>query len=310
MLTGELSPREYELWRIALRAHLPPGEALVLGGAACADESAVEVALVANPPRGELAKYPNLRFIQSLWAGVDRLLGDPTLPENIPIARLVDPSMAQSMVESVVAATLFVHRQFPAYLRQQQQAQWHQLPQTMASRCNVTILGYGQMGRPAASALAALGFPVAAWGQHERNERTVDYASGPAGLQQLLRNTRILVNLLPLTRSTAGILNARLFEQLPRGAALINLGRGRHLNEEDLLAALRAQRLEHAVLDVFREEPLPPDHPFWSHPHVTVLPHVAASTDPESAAPVVVRNIAAFRAGEPVTGLVTRALGY
>ena len=309
VLTGDLSPQEYEKWRVTLRAHLPPGERLVLA-AECEDATGVEVALVANPPIGELAKYPNLRFIQSLWAGVDRLLGDSTLPANIPIARLVDPSMAQSMLEGVVAATLFVHRQFPAYLRQQQHAVWHQLSQTLASRCKVTILGYGQMGQPAAKALAALGFRVAAWGRHERQERAVDYAWGAAGLQQVLADTRILINLLPLTRSTAGILNARLFEQLPTGAALINVARGGHLNEADLLAALRSQQLDHAVLDVFREEPLPADHPFWSHPRITVLPHVAASTDPESAAPIAVRNIAAFRAGEPLTGLVSRALGY
>ena len=310
VLTGNLSPQEYELWRVALHAHLPSGERLLVGGAERDDATAVEIALVANPPRGELAKYPNLRFIQSLWAGVDRLLGDATLPAHTPIARLVDPSMAKSMLESVAAATLFVHRQFPAYLRQQQHAVWHQLPQIMASRSKVAILGYGEMAQPAANALVALGFRVAAWGRHERQETTVEYAWGATGLPQVLANARILINLLPLTRSTAGILNAHLFEQLPRGSALINLGRGAHLNEADLLAALESQQLGHALLDVFREEPLPANHPFWSHPRITVLPHVAASTDPESAAPIAVRNIAAFRAGEPLTGLVSRALGY
>ncbi len=309
VLIGDLSPQEYELWRASLRVHLPPEETLVLGPQ-CTDKNAVEIALVANPPRGELAQYPRLRFIQSLWAGVDRLLGDPTLPESIPVARLVDPTMAQSMLESVAAATLFVHRQYPAYLGQQQRAHWRELPQSSAGRCKVGILGYGQMGRPAAHALAALGFRVSAWGRHPREESTVEYSWGAAGLERVLTGARILINLLPLTRDTAGILDARLFEPLAAGAALINLGRGGHLNEEDLLGALQTQRLGHAVLDVFRQEPLPPEHPFWSHPRVTVLPHAAAATDPESAAPIAVRNILAFRAGQAPVGLVSRSLGY
>ncbi len=309
VLIGDLSPQEYELWRESLRAHLPPEETLVLGPQ-CTDKSAVDIALVANPPRGEVAKYPRLRFIQSLWAGVDRLLGDATLPESIPVARLVDAAMAQAMLESVAAATLFVHRQYPAYLSQQQLALWRELPQTAASRCKVGILGYGQMGRPAAHALAALGFRVSAWGQHARTESTVEYSWGAAGLERVLTGTRILINLLPLTRDTAGILDARLFEPRAAGAALINLGRGGHLNEEDLLEALASQRLGHAVLDVFRQEPLPPEHPFWSHPRITVLPHAAAATDPDSAAPIAVRNILAFRAGREPAGLVSRSLGY
>jgi glyoxylate/hydroxypyruvate reductase A len=309
VLIGDLSAREYEIWHAALRAHLPPREELVLARQ-CTDKSAVDVALAANPPRGELAQYPNLRFIQSLWAGVDRLLSDPALPDSVPIARLVDPAMSQAMLESVVAATLFVHRQFPAYLRQQQQSRWHPLSQKIAPHCKVGILGYGAMGRPAADALAGLGFRVSAWGQHARADVAVDYSWGATGLARALTDTWILINLLPLTSSTVGILNTRLFAQLPQGASIINLGRGAHLNEEDLLAALQTQRLAHAVLDVFRQEPLAADHPFWTHPQITVLPHVAATTDPESAAPIAARNIAAFRAGRQLTGVVSRGLGY
>lgn len=309
VLIGDLSAAAYESWRDCLATHLPPGESLVLASE-CRNKNTVDIALAANPPWGELASYPRLRFVQSLWAGVDRLLGDPALPKDITVARLIDPAMAQSMVEGAIAATLFVHRQFPAYLRQQGHHQWRQLTQPTASHRKVGVLGFGQMGQPVSRALANLGFRVRAWGRHPRNDMTIDYSWGESALESVLADSQILINLLPLTAATTGILNARLFEQLPPGAALINLGRGAHLRERDLLEALSAQRLSHAVLDVFQREPLSPTHPFWSHPQITVLPHVAATTDPETAAPIALQNVAAFRSGRTLTGLVSRSLGY
>ena len=309
VLIGDLSPAAYETWRVQLSAHLPPGETLALA-TQLAEKSAIEVALAANPRWGELATFPNLRFVQSLWAGVDGLLGDPALPSGITLARLVDPAMAQSMTEGAIAAVLYLHRQFPAYLQQQATHTWRQLPQPVAAHRRVGVLGFGKMGEPVARGLAALGFTVSAWGLSPRADASVDYSWGAAGLERLLSKTQILVNLLPLTAATTGILNTELFGRLPPGAALVNLGRGGHLNDEDLLAALQTRHLGHAVLDVFHNEPLPASHPFWSHPHVTVLPHVAASTDPESAAPIAMQNVAAFRAGRPLTGVVSRSRGY
>jgi glyoxylate/hydroxypyruvate reductase A len=309
VLIGDLSPAAYETWRAQLSQHLPPGETLALA-TQLTDKNAVDVALAANPRWGELARFPNLRFVQSLWAGVDGMLGDPELPENIALARLVDPAMAQSMAEGAIAAVLYLHRQFPAYLQQQTSHTWRQLPQPVASHRRVGVLGFGKMGEPVARGLAALGFAVSAWGLSPRAETSVDYSWGAAGLERLLAKTQILVNLLPLTDATRGVLNAELFSRLPAGAALINLGRGGHLKDADLLQALETRHLGHAVLDVFHQEPLPADHAFWSHPHVTVLPHVAASTDPESAAPIALQNVAAFRAGRPLTGVVSRSRGY
>ena len=309
VLIGDLSPAEYEFWGAGLSSHLPADETLVLAPQ-CQDPSAVDIAFAANPAWGQLAAYPNLRFVQSLWAGVERLLHDASLPQHVVIARLVDPAMAQSMLEGAIAAALYVHRQFPAYLRQQQSGTWRPLSQPVSARRKVGLLGFGQMGQPVARGLTALGFRVCAWGQHERSDTGVDYFWGTEGLKKVLGDTHLLINLLPLTATTAGILNAPLFDQLAPGAALINFGRGGHLQEEDLLAALRTGQLSHAVLDVFKEEPLPAGHPFWSHRQITVLPHVAASTDPESAAPIAVQNVAAFRAGRPLTGLVSRSLGY
>jgi len=309
VLIGDLSAAACETWRGHLAAHLPAGESLVLGSQ-CKAKAAVDIALAANPPWGELATYPNLRFVQSLWAGVDRLLGDPALPRNITVARLIDPAMAQSMVEGAVAAAMFVHRQLPAYLRQQHHRTWRQLPQPMAGRRTVGVLGFGQMGQPVSTALAALGFRVHAWGQHPRSDTTIVYSWGDTGLQNMLAESQILINLLPLTQATRGILNAQLFARLPKGAAVINLGRGAHLQDDDLLDALSAEHLSHAVLDVFHTEPLPTSHPFWRHPQITVLPHVAGTTDPATAAPLAVQNVVAFRAGRPITGLVSRSLGY
>jgi len=309
VLTGDLSEQAYATWLAALAPHLPRGETLLLASE-CADKSTVDIALAANPPWGTLATFPNLRFVQSLWAGVDRLLADPALPTDITIARLVDPEMAQAMLEGTVAATLYVHRQYPAYLRQQAQATWHPLPQPTAGRRRVGLLGLGQMGLPVARALVTLGFEVHAWGQQPRSVPGCYYSWGEAGLEPVLTGAEILINLLPLTPATRGILNSHLFARLPRGATLINFGRGAHLQDADLLEALRTGQLGHAVLDVFQQEPLPPEHSFWAHPRITVLPHIAAATDLSTAAPIAMRNVAAFREGRELTGVVSRSRGY
>ena len=309
VLLGDLAESDYELWRLELASVLPASETLVLASQEH-DAEAVDVALVANPVPGSLARYPRLRFIQSLWAGVERLLRDPTLPPDIPIARLIDPAMAQSMIEGIIAAVSYLHRQLPTYLQQQRDSIWRQLPQPAAAQRKVTVLGFGQMGEPVARTLVALGFPVTAWGSHAREGTGCTYVWGVKGLQTALADTQILVNLLPLAPATRGILNTHTFAQLAPGAALVNFGRGGHLQDDDLLAALDSGQLSHAVLDVFNEEPLPTEHVFWSHPRVTVLPHIAAVTDPATAAPILMRNVAAFRTGAALVGLVERARGY
>ena len=309
LLIGNFSDAQYAIWRSHLLLHLPQNESLVVATQEH-DKSAVEIALVANAPVGPLSHLPNLRFVQSLWSGVERLLSDATLPSNIPIARLVDPAMAQTMVECAIAHVLYLHRQVPAYLKQQSDRTWRQLPQPAASSRPIGVLGLGQMGYAVARALARLGFPVMGWSLNPRNHSDIECHWGAQGLAKLSATAQILINLLPLTPRTAGILNEDLFEQLPIGAAIVNLGRGGHLVEQHLLAALARHRLSHAVLDVFNEEPLPADHAFWTHPKITVFPHVAAHTDPGTAARIVCENIAAFRAGREVTGLVSLSAGY
>ena len=301
------------LWAGHLQRALP-GERLHLSpvGLAHADRQRVDVAIVANPEPGQLQGLPELKLIQSLWAGVDRLLADATLPPGVPLARMVDPQMNLAMAQTATWAVLSLQRDFFRYARQQSMHQWLVWPQRRVDDWRVTVLGLGQMGRAVAHQLQGLGCRVQAWRADGGLAAPdgVHLATGEAGLAGLLRQTDVLINLLPLTRPTKGLLNASLMQQLPRGAALVNLARGAHLVEADLLAALDSGHVSHAVLDVFAHEPLPADHPFWDHPAITVLPHAAAQTDPRSAAEVVAANVRALREGRPLAHLVDRQRGY
>nr|WP_314073198.1 glyoxylate/hydroxypyruvate reductase A [uncultured Roseococcus sp.] len=309
LLIGSLDAEEYAEWRQHILAHLPAGEELVLAGEPH-DPAAVEVALVANPPHGTLARYPRLGFVQSLWAGVDRMLSDPELPRKLPIARLVDPALTQAMMECALAGVLFLHRQLPAYARQQAEAEWRQLSQPLASQRRVGVLGLGELGSAAARGLSTVGFKVSGWSRSPREVAGVSCLSGAEGFDRLVSEAEILVNLLPLTPQTANVLDAKLFARLPRGAGVVNLARGGHLVEEDLLAALESGQVSHAVLDVFRQEPLPASHAFWQHPRITVLPHVAAYSEPSTASRIALENVARFRSGQPLTALVDPGRGY
>jgi glyoxylate/hydroxypyruvate reductase A len=274
------------------------------------DPSAIEYALVWQPEPGLLARLRKLRLIVGLGAGVDHLLRDPELPRHIPIMRLVDPYMTDAMSEFVVLQVLRLHRQDLDYLAQQRAGEWRELEQKNAGERPVGILGFGTLGQDAGTKLKALGFPVAGWSRSAKAVAGFATHAGAAGLDALVAGSEILVCLLPLTAETEGILNKALFARLPRGAGVINAGRGGHLVEEDLIPALDAGQLSGAVLDVVREEPLPPDHPFWHHPRIIVTPHIAAETHPPTAAAIIGEAIRRFETGLPVTNLVDWARGY
>ena len=297
MLCVDMDEAEARLWRQALSAALPEAQWLD-PDAARRHADAVQAAVVANPPPGSLQGLPKLRLIQSLWAGVDRLLADPSLPPGVPMARMVDPLMSAAMAETALWAVLSLHRDFYVYARQQRQGLWLQHPQRRADELRVLVLGQGEMGRAAAGRIAPLGYRVTGW----RRDGTA--------LASLLPMADIVLNLLPLTPQTRGLLDARFLAALPRGAALVNLGRGAHVVDADLLAALDSGHLRHAVLDVFHREPLPAGHPYWTHPQVTVLPHAAAATDARSAAAVVAANLRAARDGAPIAHLDDRRRAY
>jgi len=295
-------------WLVPLRAALPNDDIRIFPEVG--DPVTIDCALVANPPHGLLAKLPRLRFIQTLSVGVDSLLTDPTLPNHIPLARLVDPSLTSAMSESVVAHVLSAHRQLHIYRLQQGVRKWQPISQLHAHERKVGILGLGTLGSAAANKLIALGFDVAGWSRKLKHiDGTVRF-TGRDGLEMLLKRTDILVCLLPLTPATCGILNARTLALLPQGATVINLARGEHVIDEDLLNALDSGHIEHAILDAFRIEPLPTEHAYWSHPRVSITPHVAATTDLRTAIPQVVQNIERFRAGLPLAHVVDRERGY
>jgi glyoxylate/hydroxypyruvate reductase A len=274
------------------------------------DPASIDVALVAAPPAGVLGRFPNLRFIQSLWMGVDGLLADPTLPRGVPLARLIDPGMVAAMSETVLARVLDWHRHLYRYRAQQAAQQWTPRKQFMAADRTVGILGLGTLGADAAAKLRALGFRVCGWSRRAKTLAGVEAFFGDDGLEAMLRQSEALVCLLPLTGETRGILDAPRLGLLPHGACVINLARGAHVVEGDLLAALDAGRLAHAYLDVFQTEPLPADHPFWTHPRVSLTPHVAALTEPRTALAKVVANLERFARGARPEALVDTAAGY
>ena len=296
LLATHFDAAEQAAWLALLRAQLP-AETFVVERSA-GDAEAIDVAIVANPRPGALLGLPKLQLIQSLWAGVERLLADPDIPAQVPLARMVDPAMNEAMAQTALWAVLGLQRDFFDYAAQQRERRWLQHPQRRADEVPVAVLGLGEMGRAVAARLAANGFRVTGWSRR----------SGP--LEPVLADAEIVVNLLPLTPATRGLFDARCFARMRPGASLVNLARGAHVVDADLLAALDAGRLRRAVLDVFHAEPLPPEHAFWSHPRVTVLPHTAAQTDARSAAAIAARNVAAWRAGRPLVGQVDRARGY
>ena len=328
LLAGDLGDAERATWAAALRQALPGHTLHLLRGAV--PDAQMDAAIVANPAPGSLAGLPGLRLIQSLWAGVDRLLADPTLPPGVPVARMVDPAMTAAMAETALWATLALHRGFFDYAAQQRGGVWQQLPQRRADEVVVLLLGFGQMGQAVAQRLVQQGYRVMAWRRggstpHASAEAEAEaeaaaaaglgsagitVASGAAALPGLLAQAQVLINLLPLTPDTRGLINAALLAALPRGAAVVNLARGAHLVDADLLAALHSGQIGRAVLDVFNTEPLPAGHHYWQHPQVSVLPHAAALTDQRSAAAVVAHNIGALAAGLPLQHLVQRGLGY
>lgn len=274
------------------------------------DPSEIDYALVWRPEPGLLASLPNLKLILSLGAGVDHILCDPQLPQGVPIVRLVDPCLTAAMSEYVALQVLRLHRQDLDYRIQQEAEIWRELPQKNASERPVGILGLGEIGQQAGGKLASLGFSISGWSRSAKTIAGFTTYAGAAGLTQMLGKTEILVCLLPLTSQTEGILCAQTFAALPVGAAIVNAGRGGHLVEEDLIPALDSGQLSAAALDVFREEPLPPGHPFWHHPRILVTPHIAGITNPATAAPIILDNIRRCEEGRPLINQIDPAQGY
>jgi glyoxylate/hydroxypyruvate reductase A len=267
----------------------------------------VDVAIVASPPPGTLAKLKNAKLIQSLWMGVEALLADPDLPRNVPLARLVDPGMVAAMTETVLAHTLDWHRRLYRYRAQQKEAKWHRFRQYMAADHTVGLLGLGALGTAAAGSLLRLGFNVVGW---SRRAKHVEGVKCFTDLSETLLQSDVVVCLLPLTPETRGVLKKDSIAKIKKGGGIINCARGPHIVRDDLLAALDSGHLAHAWLDVFDKEPLPADDPLWRHPGVSITPHAAALTEPRTAAVEIAKNIECIRRGVLPANLVDFSAGY
>lgn len=269
-----------------------------------------EVDYIVFAPGGDIddfSPFTRCKAVLNLWAGVERIVGNPTLTQ--PLCRMVDPALTAGMVEWVLGHCLRHHLGMDRHIVNPGHI-WDPACPPIAAERPVTILGLGALGQAAAAALGTVGFPVKGWSRSEKTIPGLQTYHGQDGLRAALSDAEILVLLLPRTPQTEDLLNAETLSWLPRGAVILNPGRGHLIVDQALLAALDAGQIGHATLDVFRNEPLPPDHPFWTHPQVTVTPHIAAETRPNSGSRVVAENVARCESGHPLLHLVDRTRGY
>lgn len=258
-----------------------------------ADKQCCEVAIVANPDPALVMALPRLKWVQSLWAGVERLLLELPKP-TFDIVRLVDPRLAETMAEAAVAWSYYLHRDMPIYAQQQARCEWRQHAVALTKERTVGVLGLGELGRACAEKLADNGFNVLGWSQTEKFINRVDCYHDEVGLKSVLSKSDIVLVLLPLTINTTYLFNSTLFGVMKKGCGIINFARGKVIDTDALIEAFEQKIVSHAVLDVFEQEPLPAPNELWFHPNVTVLPHISAPTNMSSACRIVSQNIANF----------------
>ena len=302
-----------EEWLASLRAHAK-GRDIRVWPHTAGNAADIAYACVWLPPHGLLARFPNLKAIVNLGAGVDHLLADPTLPP-VPVARVAHPDLTMRVTEYVVLHVLMHHRRQRRYDAQQRERLWRAYDQPAGSEVAVGVMGLGAIGCEAADALARLGFQVAGWSRTPKSLAGVETFHGATGLDAFLAQTEILICLLPRTPDTEGLLNLALFRKLQRdgaagGAFLVNAARGQLQIDADIVAALAEGTLAGATLDVFPQEPLPAQSLLWAHPKVTITPHNAGDISPRVFAPHVIAQIGRFENGLPLDYLIDRNRGY
>lgn len=294
-------------WANYFAGHAPDLEFRVWPDAG--DLREVEYLIAWQVPADFIAKMPNLKVLFSSGAGIDHV-DLSAIPAHVPLVRMVEPGIIKGMVEYVSLAVLALHRDFFDYLAHKAACSWNAIEVPPASARAIGVMGLGSLGCAVLERLASFGFRLRGWNRSPRVLDGVETFAGADQLRPFLAGCDVLVCLLPLTPATQGILNRELFSALPAGASLINVGRGPHLVDADLLAALDSGHLSRAILDVTDPEPLPSEHPFWTHPRVFVTPHVASMTQPETAVESVLENLRRHEAGLPLNGLVNRDRGY
>lgn len=296
-----------EAWQARLQPYLPGIKLVPLTSEA--GQKAIAVT-VWKPPIGTIAKMPNLKGIISLGQGVDHIFRDKTIPHDLPVVRLVDPDMSVALGHWVCLAVLEKCRKANDYRALAERREFRPLPQADASALKIGIYGVGAIGAEVARQLVALGFDVTGYVSQERADDFISYRSGDKGLEAMLSEMDMHVCLMPLTDETKGFFNKAVFAKMKIGAYMINAGRGGHIIEDDLLAAINSGHLSGACLDVFDTEPLPDKHAFWGHPHITIWPHVAAQTNPQTASEQVANALLAFYQGTNPDNEVDKARGY
>ena len=300
-------PADADMWRDRLASYLPDYEILDLLSDAGRQ---ADVALVWAPPANALVDMPNLKGIVLQGQGVDHMMGDPTVPRDVPLVRLVDPDMSNALSHWAILNALDFWRDGAHYRAAQTRHEWHPIAQRSMAGATVGVLGVGAIGTVIAQRFAALGFDVRGWARTPKQIDGVTVYAGAARLADFAAGLHVSVCVLPLTPETRGIMNAEYFDQLADGAIVINGGRGPQIIDEDLLVALDSGKLGGAALDVFAVEPLPADHPYWAHPKVRIWPHVAAQTNPDSAAQQVSAAFDAMMEGREPANRVEWARGY
>ena len=304
-----VDPERREWWKATLSDLLPDFE-VYLWDEDSFDKASIDYAVVWMPPLGALASLPNLRCVFSVGAGVAHILRDSTYPQHVPIVRTVSEDLRRRMCEYVALHVLRVHRRLPEIESADRRSEWVQYVEPLARDYPVGLLGLGNLGAAVARTLSVIGYPVNGWSRRGRPVENVDVYTGDDGLRELLANSQVVVSLLPGTPATENLLDSEALSRMPEGSHLINVGRGETIVDEDLLAHLSSGHIASATLDVFRSEPLPTDHQFWSTESVLVTSHTASAIEPATGGRVIADNIAAFDRGDSLPDTVDLAQGY
>lgn len=306
---SRIEKSEQETWVSFLSSIMPDETIVSFADLTEEQKQHCDIAIVANPNPQDLLALPNIKWVHSLWAGVEGMMSELTSP-SFSIVRLVDPDLAQTMSEAVLAWTLYLHRDMPVYAKQQSERTWLQQPMVRAQERRIGVLGLGVLGKLSTERLVNNGFSVAGWSRSKKYIEGVQCFYGDKGLASLLKQSDILICLLPLTPQTQGLLNYQTLSYLPTGASLINFARGPIIDDDALLKKLERRLISHAVLDVFMQEPLPENHAYWTNDRVTVLPHISAPTHPMKAGEIVARNIKDYRLTGEIPIMVDPVRGY
>ena len=304
-----LPKADIDQWLKILKKKLPKERIVKFSNLKKSEYKKIDVAIVANPNPTEVKKLVNLKWIQSVWVGVEKLV-ESFKSEKVKIVRLVDPEMNRTMSEAVLSWVLYLHRDMHFYQVQQNKRVWKEANYIKPSKKIVSIIGLGELGSASAAKLIENGFNVCGWSRGKKNIKKVKSFTGELGLKNMLKQTDILVCLIPLTRNTKYLLNYKTLSYLKKGSSIINFARGAIINAKDLVKHLNSGRIKHAVLDVFEQEPLPKTSILWKHKNVTVLPHISAHTDMDTASSIVCKNIKMYRLKNRIPKSVNMVRGY